>query len=159
MLLILNVIYVFLAIGMTAMILMQRGSGAQAGAGFGGGASATVFGSRGASSFLSKSTKWMAITFFSISLFMAWYATHGATPVPAQQDLGIMAQVPAAPAPAPGNATIPAAPVSQQPAAPTSTVPVAPAQAPPPTTATPAPEQALPAPATESQPAPTNPGG
>ena len=52
-----NVLYVLVAIAMIGLILMQRGSGAQAGSGFGGGASATVFGSRGASNFLSKSTK------------------------------------------------------------------------------------------------------
>ena len=51
---ILNVVYVLLAIAMIAMILMQRGAGAQAGSGFGAGASATVFGSRGAGNFLSK---------------------------------------------------------------------------------------------------------
>ena len=95
LLLILNVIYVLLAIGMIVLILMQRGAGAQAGSGFGGGASATVFGSRGASNFLSKSTKWLAIAFFLISLFMAWYATHSSPRGPAQQDLGVMAQVPA----------------------------------------------------------------
>ena len=55
-----------------------------------GGASATVFGARGASNFLSKSTKWLAITFFVISLFMAWYATHSSARGPVQQDLGVM---------------------------------------------------------------------
>ena len=99
--LVINVIYVLLAIAMIALILMQRGSGAQAGAGFGGGASATVFGSRGASSFLSKGTKWLAIAFFTISMGMAWYATHRATPQgPVEQDLGVMTQVPAAQVPA-----------------------------------------------------------
>ena len=91
---ILNVVYVLLAVAMIAMILMQRGAGAQAGSGFGGGASSTVFGSRGASNFLSKSTKWMAITFFAISLGMAWYATKGAG-ANAPTDLGVMAQQPA----------------------------------------------------------------
>jgi preprotein translocase subunit SecG len=137
LMLILNVVYVLLAIGMVALILMQRGAGAQAGSGFGGGASATVFGSRGASNFLSKSTKWMAITFFVISLFMAWYATHSAAPVASQQDLGVMAQVPASPAgiPASGNSagaipnalvapTLPGAPVQQS--LPGSTIPAAP---------------------------------
>ena len=126
---ILTVIYILLAIGMIALILMQRGAGAQAGSGFGGGASATVFGSRGASNFLSKSTKWLAIVFFAISLFMAWYATHSAVQSqgPAQADLGVMSQVPTAPAQAPaGNGAVPAAPV-QQPAAPASSVPTAPA--------------------------------
>ena len=82
MLLFLNVIYVLIAIAMVALILMQRGAGAQAGSGFGGGASGTVFGARGASNFLSKATKWLAIAFFSISLFMAWQATHNADGAP-----------------------------------------------------------------------------
>ena len=150
LLLVLNVIYVLLAIAMIALILMQRGAGAQAGSGFGGGASATVFGSRGASNFLSKSTKWLAIVFFAISLFMAWYHTRSTGNVPAQQDLGVMAQqgaqapadnskvptapgsqtIPAAPAPAP--ATIPQAPATQgaQPQ-PQQPAPAAPAQTPP----------------------------
>jgi preprotein translocase subunit SecG len=128
LLLILNVVYVLLAIGMIALILMQRGAGAQAGSGFGGGASATVFGSRGASNFLSKSTKWLAITFFVISLFMAWYATHSSARVPVQQDLGVMAQVPASsPAKVPDAGSVPAAPT---PGAPASSVPAAPTPAP-----------------------------
>ncbi len=150
LLLTLNVIYVLLAIGMIVLILMQRGAGAQAGSGFGGGASATVFGSRGSSNFLSKSTKWLGVAFFVISLFMAWYATHKAQPTPAQQDLGVMAQVPAAPAqaPAPGGA-VPGVPVGQSPAAPTpaaSSVPVAPTpQAPAATTVPQPPAPAKPA--------------
>jgi preprotein translocase subunit SecG len=99
LMLILNVVYVLVAISMVALILMQRGSGAAAGSGFGAGASGTVFGSRGASNFMSKSTKWLAVVFFGISLFMAWYATHGAKPE--EQGLGVMSQAvevaPAAP--------------------------------------------------------------
>jgi preprotein translocase subunit SecG len=124
MLLFLNVIYVLIAIAMVALILMQRGAGAQAGSGFGAGASATVFGARGASNFLSKSTKWLAIAFFAISLFMAWQATRNAGgAATTAQDLGLMSKVPVAPAPATGNAAVPAAP-----AAPASTVPQAPVQ-------------------------------
>ena len=76
MLLFLNVIYVLVAISMVALILMQRGAGAQAGSGFGGGASSTVFGSRGASNFLSKATKWLAITFSGSAC--SW---HGRRPI------------------------------------------------------------------------------
>ena len=103
--LILNVVYVLVAIAIIALVLMQRGSGAQAGSGFGAGASGTVFGARGASNFLSKTTKWLAVAFFLISLFMAWYATRTAgSQTPQQQDLGVMAQSPpATPAPANGN--------------------------------------------------------
>lgn len=149
LLLILNVVYVLLAIAMIAMVLMQRGAGAQAGSGFGGGASATVFGSRGASNFLSKSTKWLAVAFFGISLFMAWYATHKAAPVPTQQDLGVMAQqLPAVPQSSPaGNAVVPIAPNAQPAAVPASTVPSAPAQQQQPV-APDAPTQAAPKPGT-----------
>ncbi|MEP7085610.1 MAG: preprotein translocase subunit SecG, partial [Betaproteobacteria bacterium] len=72
--------------------------------------------------FLSKSTKWLSITFFTISLGMAWYATHKAVQTPAQQDLGVMGKAPAPQAPAPNGQGIPVAPKSQ-PALPQSTVP------------------------------------
>ena len=125
---ILNVFFVLIAIAMIALILMQRGAGAQAGSGFGGGASATVFGAQGSSNFLSKATKWLAIAFFAITLFMAWHATHSAQPGAAQQDLGVMSQVPAAPAPAAGDLAVPAAPSPAVPSAPAQRVDAAPAQ-------------------------------
>ena len=136
---ILNVIYVLVAVAMIALILMQRGSGAAAGSGFGAGASGTVFGARGASNFMSKSTKWLAIVFFGISLFMAWYASHSARPV-TQQSLGVMAE-PATPAQgglAPGEMPVP-------PPAPAATevpsaAPAAPAPAPAETGTVPAPQ-------------------
>jgi preprotein translocase subunit SecG len=91
-----------------------------------------VFGARGASNFLSKSTKWLAIVFFGISLFMAWQASHSARPA-VQQNLGIMAEQPAAPAaagelskPAQSPSTVPSAPITVPGATP-STVPSAPA--------------------------------
>lgn len=147
MLLILNVIYVLVAIAMIALILLQRGAGAQAGSGFGAGASATVFGSRGASNFLSKSTKWLAVVFFGISLFMAWYATHGGQPkAPSEQDLGVMSQT-ATPKPEQKLPVVPTAPAAQpipqaappaatQPAS-STTVPAAPASEAPAPAATP----------------------
>lgn len=128
-----NVLYVLAAIAMIGLILMQRGAGAQAGSGFGGGASSTVFGSRGASNFLTKSTKWLAIVFFAISLGLAVYASKGARqggPTSAKPDLGVMAQQQAPEVPA------------QQ--VPTAQVPAAAAQKP---AAAPAGEQQAPAPA------------
>ena len=121
---IVSVIYVLVAIAMIVLILLQRGAGAAAGSGFGGGASATVFGARGSANFLSKATKWLAITFFAITLGMAWYATHRATSPAVQADLGVMSQVPAAPAP--GTSDVPSLPAAQ----PSATVPAAPAAAP-----------------------------
>ena len=94
LMIVLNVIYVLVAIAMIALILLQRGSGAAAGSGFGAGASGTVFGARGAANFMSKSTKWLGVAFFAISMFMAWYATHGGRIEGA--DLGVMSQVPVA---------------------------------------------------------------
>ncbi|MHB8911949.1 MAG: preprotein translocase subunit SecG [Lysobacter sp.] len=144
MLLFLNVIYVLIAISMVALILMQRGAGAQAGSGFGGGASGTVFGARGASNFLSKATKWLAVAFFSISLFMAYHATQRADGAQAGQDLGVMSQVPVAPAKAPVS---------------TQTVPSAPTTATPVPSAAPAPATDTAVPATPPQPAPPPSGG
>lgn len=130
MMLILNVIYVLVAIAIIALVLMQRGAGAQAGSGFGAGASGTVFGARGASNFLSKSTKWLGVAFFGISLFMAWQAAHGVRPA-AQQDLGVMGGTPAAAPSAAGElpkAAPVAAPAATQPAAQPQPAPVQPAQ-------------------------------
>ncbi|MBE2211682.1 MAG: preprotein translocase subunit SecG [Xanthomonadaceae bacterium] len=112
---VLNIFYVLIAIAMIALILMQRGAGAQAGSGFGGGASGTVFGARGASNFLSKSTKWLAVAFFGLTLAMAWLHLQGVRSANEQRaDLGVMAgqqQVPAAGnQPAPTVPTVPAIP-------------------------------------------------
>lgn len=150
MLLFLNVIYVLIAISMIALILMQRGAGAQAGSGFGGGASATVFGARGSSNFLSKATKWLAVAFFVISLFMAWNAARTANSDQPQQDQGLMSRLvapaaqPSAPA-AGGNSAVPTAPAAQPaPSAPASAVPQAPAGTAPASQA-PAPASSVPA--------------
>ncbi|TLX21530.1 preprotein translocase subunit SecG [Thermomonas fusca] len=131
-----QILYVLVAIAIIAFVLLQQGSGAQAGSGFGGGASATVFGARGASNFLSKSTKWLAITFFVISMGMAMYASRQATRQgPAKADLGVMAQQPA---PAQPAAQVPTA---QVPTAQVPTAQVPPAQVPPAATQPPAPAQ------------------
>lgn len=123
---VLNIFYVLVAIAMIALILMQRGAGAQAGSGFGGGASGTVFGARGASNFLSKTTKWLAVAFFGMTLGMAWLHMQGARSANEQRsDLGVMAgqQAPAADAqPVPTAPVVPTAPAIPQ-AAPTQTVP------------------------------------
>ena len=92
---VLNIFYVLIAIAMIALILMQRGAGAAAGASFGGGASGTVFGARGAANFLSKTTKWLAVAFFGITLAMAWLHLQGVRSANQQAtDLGVMAGQP-----------------------------------------------------------------
>lgn len=67
---------VLISIGLVALILMQHGKGADAGAAFGSGASGTVFGARGSANFLSRTTAWLATGFFLVSLALA-YLVHG----------------------------------------------------------------------------------
>ena len=112
-----NVIYVLVAIAMLVLILLQRGAGAQAGSGFGSGASATVFGARGASTFLSRSTAVLAALFFLMSLLMGIYLHPTG---PSESDLGVMAgaATPTATTPAPppaANGDVPNAPVAATP--------------------------------------------
>lgn len=112
----LMVLYVLLAIFMIGFILVQRGTGAAAGSGFGGGASATVFGARGASSFLTKATKWLAISFFILTLGMAIYVQRSGLvgQRAAGDDIGVMSGLEVPPAPVAPAATgdVPAAPAA-----------------------------------------------
>ncbi|AHE99022.1 preprotein translocase subunit SecG [Thioalkalivibrio paradoxus] len=71
---ILLVIQVVVALALIALVLMQHGKGADAGAAFGSGASATVFGARGSANFLSRSTAMLAVVFFVNSLSLAYLA-------------------------------------------------------------------------------------
>jgi preprotein translocase subunit SecG len=107
---ILNVIYVLLAIFMIGFILVQRGPGAAAGSGFGAGASATVFGARGAASFLTRSTAVLATIFFLLTLGMAIYVSRAGIAARSAADLGVMggAEVPTATAPARPAGDVPA---------------------------------------------------
>jgi len=97
------VLHVLLAVGLIGLVLMQHGKGADAGAAFGSGASATVFGARGATSFLSRATSILATLFFLTSLALAYFAMR------AGERPGILSQAPAA-ATAPKAAAKPATP-------------------------------------------------
>lgn len=72
------VLHLLGAIGIVALVLLQQGKGADAGASFGSGASATVFGSQGSSTFLSKFTGILAAAFFITSLGLAFFAKEKA---------------------------------------------------------------------------------
>ncbi len=67
---ILIVVYLIVALLLIGLVLIQQGKGADMGASFGAGASATVFGSSGSGNFLTKSTSVLAIAFFVISLVL-----------------------------------------------------------------------------------------
>lgn len=69
-------VHVLIALGLVALVLLQHGKGADAGAAFGSGASATVFGSRGSASFLSRTTGILAALFFVTSLSLAYLTTQ-----------------------------------------------------------------------------------
>ena len=75
---ILTVIQVFSSVAIIALVLLQRGKGAEAGAGFGAGASGTVFGARGARTALSRATAIFAAIFMINSLALAYMGTRTA---------------------------------------------------------------------------------
>jgi preprotein translocase subunit SecG len=112
---ILLALHLLLSLGIIGLVLLQRGKGADAGAGFGSGASGTVFGARGSATFLSKSTAVLVACFFVTSLSLAYLASHrGASsapkslldqlPAPAKPAPVTTLPPPAAPAPAPAPA-------------------------------------------------------
>jgi len=77
---ILLVVQVLLSISLIVLILMQHGKGADAGAAFGSGASATVFGARGSGNFMTRSTTIIAILFFITCLALAYLSSNRAAP-------------------------------------------------------------------------------
>ena len=108
-------IHVLLAVGLVVLILMQQGKGADMGAAFGAGASATVFGSRGAGNFITRTTAVLATLFFVTSLVLAYLASQRATPtaVEAFEETAVtqdkaptMPEVPAQPSEEPGAVPI-----------------------------------------------------
>ena len=163
---ILTIIQVFASFAIVGLVLLQRGKGADAGAGFGAGASGTVFGARGAATALSRATAIFAAVFMVNSLLLTYVgtrtaaappksildtvgeksgttATPGATLTPGAAPSGTNqpAPAPAAP-PATGEATTTPAPaVTTAPAAAPATTP---AQTPAPAAPQPAPTGAAP---------------
>jgi preprotein translocase subunit SecG len=97
-------VHVLLALMIIGLVLLQRGKGAEAGAGFGSGASGTVFGARGTSTLFSKLTAVFAAMFFATSLTLAYIgARPSAEPASVLERAAQAATAtqPAAPAPAP----------------------------------------------------------
>src|SRR3982751_5723773 len=114
---ILTILQVLSAFAIVGLVLLQRGKGADAGAGFGAGASGTVFGARGATTGLSRMTAIFAAIFMLNSLCLTYLFQRDAR----VQPTSLLDKVPvtnteAAPAPAPPPADANAIPV---PAAPT----------------------------------------
>ena len=118
------IMHIIVCIALIMIVLLQTGKGADMGAAFGGGASQTLFGSTGASTFLGKSTTVAAVVFMLTSLSLAYIsgkrtgdsimmdqkppieqqATQTIPPIPATSDQGAQpaqeTALPATPAPA-----------------------------------------------------------
>ena len=73
---VLIIIHLVVCVALIMIVLLQTGKGADMGAAFGGGASQTLFGSSGASTFLSKLTTVAAIIFMVTSLGLAYYSSR-----------------------------------------------------------------------------------
>ncbi len=91
------VIDVLSAVGLIALVLLQQGKGADMGAAFGAGASQTLFGARGSSNFLSRTTAILATVFFLANMALAWIATSESREV-ASVTRSVTETAPAAPA-------------------------------------------------------------
>ena len=103
---ILTIVQVLSALAIVALVLLQRGKGADAGAGFGAGASGTVFGARGATTGLSRMTAIFAAIFMLNSLCLTYLFQRDARAAPTS----LLDQVPVTPAaPVPQPAAAPAA--------------------------------------------------
>jgi len=84
---IVSVLHVIVCIALILIILLQAGKGADMGAIFGGGASNTLFGSSGATSFFTKLTTAAAIIFMLTCLSLAWLSSHTSSIMPIKADV------------------------------------------------------------------------
>ncbi|WP_372715835.1 preprotein translocase subunit SecG [Immundisolibacter sp.] len=117
MMIVLLVVHVIICAALVGLVLIQQGQGADAGAAFGSGASQTVFGSRGAGSFLTRLTGALAAGLFITSMVLAYLGSNAGQPTSVTDRL------------APASATQPAAPALPTP--PTGGQAPAPVSAPP----------------------------
>ena len=78
-------VHLFVALALIALILLQRGKGADVGASFGAGASQTLFGSGGSGNALTRTTAWLSAIFFVSSFGLAVIADNRSA---SEDDLG-----------------------------------------------------------------------
>ncbi len=121
---ILTIVQVFSSLAIIGLVLLQRGKGAEAGAGFGAGASGTVFGARGASTALSRATAIFAAIFMINSLLLTYMGTHSAGG-PAQQKSILDVAGEKSGAAGANKPALTAAPASSAPASPAAPAPSA----------------------------------
>lgn len=114
----LMIVHILSATCIIALVMIQRGKGADAGAGFGAGASGTVFGARGATTALSRATAILATVFMVTSLTLAYMGTRSTATQSqsvleqlsggASKDVPAVPESPAVPAQAPSTVPVPA---------------------------------------------------
>jgi preprotein translocase subunit SecG len=97
------VIHVLAAMSIIGLVLLQRGKGADAGTGFGAGASGTVFGARGSANFLSHTTGVLVTIFFVTSLALAYLSSNRTAPSSLLESVPAEETAPATPAPSIGD--------------------------------------------------------
>jgi preprotein translocase subunit SecG len=94
------IIHILVAISLIALVLLQHGKGADAGAAFGSGASNTMFGSTGSLPFLIKVTAVLAAIFFASSMALSYMVN----PHPRPMEIVPAPTLPTQTVPAPINA-------------------------------------------------------
>ncbi|MBZ9612948.1 preprotein translocase subunit SecG [Rheinheimera maricola] len=82
-------VYLLVAMALIGLVLIQHGKGADMGAAFGAGASATVFGSSGTGNFLTKTTTILATIFFVLSIVLGNFSAGQSKQVDEWQDLSV----------------------------------------------------------------------
>ncbi len=92
------VVHVIVAAALVGLVMLQHGKGADMGAGFGAGASQTLFGSQGSGNFLTRMTSVLAVVFFVSSFTLAYFAKEKSESI-ANQDF-VPQVIESAPAPA-----------------------------------------------------------
>jgi preprotein translocase subunit SecG len=105
------VIHVVVCVALIMIVLLQTGKGADIGAAFGGGSSNTLFGTSGASTFLSKATTVAAIVFMLTSLALAYLTSQ-------RQSSSVVTEIPAAAEPRPADVAPPPTASESKPEAP-----------------------------------------
>ncbi len=90
------VLYLLVALALIVLVLIQHGKGADMGASFGAGGSATIFGSSGSGNFLTRTTTVLATLFFALSLLLGNLSTDRVKAVDEWQDLSVPLETKAA---------------------------------------------------------------
>jgi preprotein translocase subunit SecG len=115
------IIHILVCLALIGIVLLQAGKGADIGAAFGAGSSQTMFGTRGAATFLQKATVTAAVTFMVTSLALTFISNRSKTSSVMKQS------VPAAPAaPSPVGAPVAPATPGALPGLPATPAPAAP---------------------------------